>query len=148
MCPWALWEVPQVPVTSTGARRDSLNTSTTVLKMQFLTLANKFFASSSILLTVLKLYKGMMERKSSCCPHFHEKHHCLHNFSACELRTYTVHFLHVFVYVGFISLNKLPSAKCFQRALALNQPEKLDMKITHQLCLFKTITSDHCTRRK
>jgi len=135
-------------VTSPGSRRDSLYASTTVLKMQFLTPAKKFCVSSSVLLAVAKLYKGMTERKYSCCPHFHEKHHCPHNFSACKPSTYTVHFLHVFVYVGFISLNKLPSAKCFQRALALNQPKKLAMKITHQLCLFKTITSDHCTRRK
>lgn len=89
-----------------------------------------------------------MERKGSCCPFFHEKHHCLHNLSVCKLRPYTGHFLHFFVYVGFISLNKFLSAESFQRALALHQFKKLAVKITHQCCLFKTITSDHCTRRK
>lgn len=81
-----------------------------------------------------------MERKGSCCPLVHEKHHCLHNLSVCKLRPYTGHFLHFFVYVGFISLNKFLSAKSFQRGLALHQFKKLAVKITHQWCLFKTIT--------
>lgn len=60
--------------------------------------------------------KASWKKKGSCCPLFHEKHHCLHNLSLCKLRPYTGHFLHFFVYVGFISLNKFLSAKSFQRA--------------------------------